>query len=358
MNEGKCPDCIERGDVDDIRDIEIGDYCRRDYNRRWRAEQTGRPVPEVLKPGEAIRGPRPDPERSALVPCRRKGCPERVRIRGGRFRAYREDGTLPWHSRECQKTDTATWVEGLCACECGETWRKYRAEVEKAKTGRIFVNAEHANRGGRGTKPRTGREVPCEGCGEPMYVIPAEEGKKRFHGRECQRIFEAARKIGKTCPTCGTDFEVNPSQADKVYDTMRCKRLASMTNAIPGTLHNGLPKRWDSQGYVLVFEPDHPASGKYGWIFEHRLVVEKREGRYLTPREEVDHLDEVKDNNHPDNLEIKTKAAHSRRTSGDIWARRRAADAELVQYRRRFGALNPETGEILAAAHLPQEVVG
>jgi hypothetical protein len=292
------------------------------------------------QPGQPKRGPLPDPDRSARVECRRDGCDKIVKITGARLAAYRERGVIPWHNRECQRLDDVAWVEGLCACGCGQTWRKPRYEINRITTGRVFFNAEHALT--TGTKPRKGVEVECEGCRQPMYVAQSQVGKKRTHNAECRRLADAAKEIEKTCPTCNRAFKVPPSLADRVYDTTTCRRLGMMTNAIPGTEHNGLPKRWDSNGYVLVFEPDHPASGKYGWIFEHRLVVEKREGRYLTPREEVDHLDEVKDNNHPDNLEIKTKAAHSRRTSGDIWARRRAADAELAEYRRRFGALPKE----------------
>lgn len=332
MDKDKCPDCIERGGSD-IRDIKVGGYCRRDYNRRQRAAQVGRPVPEVRKPGEAIRGPRPDPERSAKVPCAREACGKTITIRGTRLSAYRERGVLPYHA-ECRRLDASAWVEGLCACGCGQTWRKYRSEIASNKTGRIFADASHAFKGGLGLKPRTGREVPCEGCHLPMYVQPAEEGKKRFHRTECRRMFEAAQAIKKTCPTCGTLFEVPPSLADKVYDTMHCKRLAMMTRAIPGTEHNGLPKRWDDKGYVLVYEPSHPASGKYGWIYEHRLVAEREiVGRYLAPYEEVNHGNEIKDDNDPSNLEVLDKRTHASITGKSVQNRRRAAMAELEQLR-------------------------
>lgn len=282
-------------------------------------------------PDQPQRGPLPNPEKSAKVKCARKDCSVIVTIRGGRLAAYRSKGTVPYHSQDCRRLDAAAWVEGLCACGCGQTWRKYQSEVKRISTGRIFVDATHAI--GQGTKPRRGTEGICEGCDKPMYLKPYEVGKKRTHNLECRRLAERKVAIKKTCPTCGKGFTVWPSKAETIYDTMHCRRIGMMTRAIPGSEHNGLPKRWDDKGYVLVYEPDHPASGKYGWVFEHRLVVERREGRYLTPREEVDHLDEVKDNNHPDNLEIKTKAVHAARTSGDIWRRRREADAELEQLR-------------------------
>ena len=50
---------------------------------------------------------------------------------------------------------------------------------------------------------------------------------------------------------------------------------------------------------------------------EHRLVMEDKLGRYLTPEEEVHHIDGNRANNDPDNLRLfpnkATHAAHHRR---------------------------------------------
>ncbi len=43
---------------------------------------------------------------------------------------------------------------------------------------------------------------------------------------------------------------------------------------------------------------------------EHRVVAEKKLGRPLLRGEIVHHLDEDKRNNHPDNLEVLTRAQH------------------------------------------------
>ena len=42
-------------------------------------------------------------------------------------------------------------------------------------------------------------------------------------------------------------------------------------------------------GYILIFQPDHPFANFYGYVFEHRLVMEKHLGRYLKPEEIVHH---------------------------------------------------------------------
>lgn len=57
-------------------------------------------------------------------------------------------------------------------------------------------------------------------------------------------------------------------------------------------------------GYVLVrTDTPHPRAPKK-WIREHILVMENTLGRYLLPGEEVHHLNGVKDDNRPENLEL------------------------------------------------------
>ena len=69
-------------------------------------------------------------------------------------------------------------------------------------------------------------------------------------------------------------------------------------------------RRIDLDGYVLVTAPDnHPSARKRknreNWtIFEHRLVMERKLGRYLLPGEVVDHIDELTLHNDPSNLRL------------------------------------------------------
>lgn len=63
--------------------------------------------------------------------------------------------------------------------------------------------------------------------------------------------------------------------------------------------------RIDKNGYRLVWSPEHPYATKHGkTVREHRLVMEKKLGRYLKPSEVVHHIDGDKLNNHPDNLGV------------------------------------------------------
>ena len=51
-----------------------------------------------------------------------------------------------------------------------------------------------------------------------------------------------------------------------------------------------------SEGYIMIYKPEHPFCNHMGYIFEHRLVVEKQIGRYLTPTETTHHLGKKTDN--------------------------------------------------------------
>lgn len=75
-------------------------------------------------------------------------------------------------------------------------------------------------------------------------------------------------------------------------------------------------RRIDQDGYALVTAPlnhltarKHP-SRNFGVILEHRLVIERKLGRYLQPDEVVDHVDGLHLHNHPDNLRVFANNAH------------------------------------------------
>jgi len=67
----------------------------------------------------------------------------------------------------------------------------------------------------------------------------------------------------------------------------------------------------DEDGYILQHCPDHPQATTGGYVRQHRLVMEKVLGRYLTPEEVVDHKNRDTSDNDPGNLELyATNADH------------------------------------------------
>jgi hypothetical protein len=74
----------------------------------------------------------------------------------------------------------------------------------------------------------------------------------------------------------------------------------------------------------MVRVPGHPRAGTSPYVFEHILVAEELLGRYLVEGESVHHINGVRDDNRPENLELWTRPQPSGvRVSDAIpWARR------------------------------------
>ena len=60
----------------------------------------------------------------------------------------------------------------------------------------------------------------------------------------------------------------------------------------------------------MIHSPDHPNATVTGYVFEHRLVWERVNGRLLLPTEVVHHVDGDKRNNCPENLVAMTRREH------------------------------------------------
>lgn len=103
---------------------------------------------------------------------------------------------------------------------------------------------------------------------------------------------------------------LSPRYVRKVMKKFDLARLGE--GAQPGSRNHQYVcgRRVDHDGYVLVTAPtDHPYARQWSGrntkvIYEHRLVMEKKLGRYLSPEEVVDHVDGLTLHNAPDNLRL------------------------------------------------------
>lgn len=129
--------------------------------------------------------------------------------------------------------------------------------------------------------------------------------------------------ITKNCKYCGKEFKVKNYRKDIAkFCSKSCSAkfryendsdlIESFAYDKSGSNHpmwNG-GKTVNSQGYILIYSPDHPYKDKRNYVRKHRLVMEEHLGRYLKPDENVHHKNGDKQDNRLENLELLTKNEH------------------------------------------------
>lgn len=124
-----------------------------------------------------------------------------------------------------------------------------------------------------------------------------------------QRIIELADGVKSSVQIAAT-IGLSPRYVRKVLKLKNLPRLHEGAQLGRANHQFQYGRRVGTDGYVSVTAPaNHPHArvrqGRKGGILaEHRLVMEQKLGRYLSPREVVDHIDGLTLHNAPHNLRL------------------------------------------------------
>lgn len=284
-------------------------------------------------------------------------------------------------------------VETECVI-CGATFNAYPSQQRK------YCSRACARAAGTPRKPKTGRYKSCEACGGDFWVVPAREHVARFCSRQCKdgtrtRVecvcehcgakFQAAPNHGRrfcsvkcsaarrvirqagNCATCGAILD--PKRNQFTYCSAACfavsrrkgqqvpcgtcqrpvwrvpsnsnqRTFCSRACANKGMELAGPGHRAQrDDGYIQIYYPRHPDASASGFILEHRLIASEALGRRLTKSEHVHHINGIKDDNRPENLQVMSAGAHQNITIREKHRRDREARTMLAEYERLYGPL-------------------
>ena len=133
-------------------------------------------------------------------------------------------------------------------------------------------------------------ETPCGcGCGEIVLHTKIPPSQIRLRGEK--RFVGGHQNLGRV-------------------HSEKTRMKSSRKGAKNGRWKGG--RRFDKNGYVILWMPEHPNSTKDGYVREHRYVMEQHLGRLLERRELVHHLNHQKNDNRLENLQVVSHAEHQR----------------------------------------------
>lgn len=168
---------------------------------------------------------------------------------------------------------------------------------------------------------RKAPDATCIQCGTKF--VSRTDGSGKFCSRACASAHRRYPERLATCALCGEEFTF------RGYDVTRGRKYCSLHCANADAVG-----RISHQGYVAIRE-----GGRY--VKEHRLVMERILGRELRSNEVVHHINGIRHDNRPENLQVMTQAEHIRLHMNQHHHGRKLSDEDVREIRRLYIPRHP-----------------
>ena len=176
-------------------------------------------------------------------------------------------------------------------------------------------------------------------CGQTDYQINTKIFPSKFCSYHCYEEWMKWNKMPNCyCSFCKEAMYMKPSRIKRAKNEVTCSKecsnqLKSIYMSGEGNHQYGLKGEKNASfkgaviehhSYLYEYAPDHPYSNIAGRVRQHRLIVEKEFERFdsiffenindkkiLKAEYDIHHIDENKQNNNIDNLQILTRGQHT-----------------------------------------------
>lgn len=163
-------------------------------------------------------------------------------------------------------------------------------------------------------------EMACPQCGKirSVFAKDAKRGKGMFCDVACftayRKEIAELKKYVRECRQCGKIFKVHPGAFNQSHAWKYCSKKCYYEAKADKARKRDGERHINSNGYVEIYIYDHPSvkNNRTKRVMEHRLVMEKMLGRFLKSYETVHHVNGIKDDNRPENLELWLQKGHPR----------------------------------------------
>lgn len=135
------------------------------------------------------------------------------------------------------------------------------------------------------------------------------------------------------CTHCNTEYARKPSIKKTSFCSNICKYASGHNKEAINKIKIARGRQIIKtrpivrSGYIYIKDWSHPFCGKQGYVAEHRLVMEKFIGRFLSKEETIHHINHIMTDNRIENLQLfSSRGAHTKHAHPEIIEKSSAAN--------------------------------